>query len=81
MSRLNNELGSREIKGCAVNSHNEAGLVPQLLWFVASFLQQNLHLNRRLKRYNYSLWFAIIINLNFSKKKNNKNWEKKLFMK
>lgn len=50
MNRLNNESGSQETKGCAVSSGNEAGLVVQLFWFVASFVQQNFHLNRRLRR-------------------------------
>lgn len=54
MNRLNNELGSQETREGAVSSGNEAGLVVQLLWFAASFLQQNFHLNRRLKRCNYS---------------------------
>jgi len=59
MNRLNNDLGSQETKGYAVSSGNEAGLVVQLLWFVTSFVQQNFHLNRKLRRCNYSCYFTI----------------------
>lgn len=67
-NRLKNEPGSGETEGCDVSSGNETGLVLQLLWFVTSFIPENFHLNRRLRKLNYSCLFAIIIHQNFSKK-------------
>lgn len=75
-NRLKNELGSRETEGCDVSSGNETGLVLQLLWFVTSFIPENFHLNRRLRKFNYSCLFAIIIHQNFSKKQKEKKKEK-----